>query len=387
MLPTQVYPFRAPAVSYVGLGAVQKAGEEARRLRATQAVVITDPGLVKAGVADEVKSILVKAGIPTEIYSEVETEPSIESVERCFEVVKAGGYDLLVGLGGGSSMDTAKGCSLLSANPGSIRDYFGVDKVQKKGLPTILIATTSGTAAELTPNAIFADKEKQLKAGVVSPLIMADVAIVDPLLTLSVPPYVTAFTGMDALTHAVESYTAIKATHHTDLYALESIRLIAANLRTAVANGSNVEARYYMALGSYLAGFSLTNAGAGAVHAMAYPLGSQYHVPHGVANAVLLPYVLEFNILGDLPKFARIAEAMGEDVIGLSPRAAAERAVEAIRQLSADIGIPQRLRDLGVKQESLAGFVPGTMSATRLIDNNPRRITADDVLAIFQKAW
>lgn len=388
VFPTQIYPFRLPGVIYFGMGAVEKAGDEAVRFKARKPIVICDPGVAKAGIAAQIQKIVgEKVGAAVDVYSDVEPEPRIESLEQCAATIKQGGYDLLIGVGGGSSMDTTKGVSVLAGNPGSIRDYFGIDKVPNKGLPTILIATTAGTGAEISNNAVFLDTEKKLKIGVVTPYCLADVAIVDPVLTLSMPPSVTAATGMDALTHAIESYTAVKATALTEPWSLESIRLIGKSLRTAVTRGSDLQARYDMALGSLLAGIALANASAGAVHALAYPLGGTYRVAHGISNALMMPYVLEYNALSDLGKFAKIAEAMGECVQNLCPREAAMRAVHAVRQLSIDVGIPQRMRDVGVPEEAIEGFVPGAMATTRLMDNNPRKLTEKEVLEIYRKAW
>ncbi len=388
-IPDSVYPFRVPSSQVFGAGAVERVADEAKRLGAKRALVITDPGVAKAGIAGRVRELLEAAGMATGVYDQVEPEPSVASVERALDALQqaGGGYDVLVGVGGGSALDTAKGVSLRSANPGPIQQYFGVELVSNRGLPTILVPTTAGTGSEVTPNAIFDDTERRLKAGIVSPYLFASAAVVDPDLTLGVPPAVTAAAGLDALTHAIESYIAVKATPHTDLYALEAIRLIGANLRTAVARGSDRAARYGQALGSFFAGVSITNAGTGLCHAMAYPLGSAYHVPHGMANALLLPAVLEYNLPSDLPKFARIAEALGEPVAGLSPRAAAERAVEAVRSLSRDVGLPAGLREVGVPEDALAGFVDGTLSAKRLTDNNPRVPTADAVLAAYRASY
>jgi alcohol dehydrogenase len=388
-VPDTVYPFRVPGSQLFGAGAVERIGEEAKRLGAQRALVLTDPGVAKAGIAGRVRDLLEAAGIATGLYDQVEPEPSVASVERA---LRAGlpdgtGYDVLVGVGGGSAMDTAKGVSLRSANPGPIQQYFGVELVPARGLPTIQVPTTAGTGSEITPNAIFDDTERRLKAGIVSTHLFASAAIVDPDLTLGVPPAVTAASGLDALTHAIESYVAVKATPHTDLYALEAIRLIGANLRAAVARGSDRAARYGQALASFYAGISITNAGTGLCHAMAYPLGSAYHVPHGMSNALLLPAVLEYNLPADLAKFARIAEALGEPVAGLSARAAAQAAVEAVRALCRDVGQPSGLRDVGVPEDALAGFVDGALSAKRLTDNNPRQPTPDAVLAIYRASY
>jgi alcohol dehydrogenase len=386
-IPDLVLPFRVPAAQFFGPGAVEKIGDEAKRLGLSRALVVTDPGVARAGIADHVRSLLEAAGVATGVYDQVEPEPSVASVERAVEAAQGEQYDVLIGVGGGSAMDTAKGISIRSANPGPIQQYFGVELVSARGLPMIQIPTTAGTGSEITPNAIFDDTERKLKAGIVTHRLFADVAIVDPDLTVGVPPAVTAASGLDALTHAIESYIAVKATPHTDLYALEAIRLIGANLRAAVARGSDRAARYGQALGSFYAGISITNAGTGLCHAMAYPLGSAYHVPHGMANALLLPAVLEYNMPSDLAKYARIAEALGEPVAGLAPRQAAERAVQAVRSLCLDVGLPAGLREVGVPEDALAGFVDGTLSAARLVDNNPRRPTREAVLEVYRQSY
>jgi alcohol dehydrogenase len=379
--------FRVPQTHVFGVGAIEQIGAEARRLGLQKTLIVTDPGVARAGIAGLVQQLLEAAGFATALYDQAEPEPSVASVERAAAAAMGGGYDGIVGVGGGSALDTAKGVSLRSANDGPIQRYFGVELVPVTGLPTILVPTTAGTGSEVTPNAIFDDTERTLKAGIVSHRLFAQAAIVDPDLTLGAPPAVTAAAGMDALTHAIESYVAIKATPHTDLYALEAIRLVAGNLRTAVARGSDRDARAGQARGSYYAGISITNAGTGLCHAMAYPLGSAYHVPHGMANALLLPAVLEYNLVADLPKMARVAEAMGEPVDGLSDRAAAELAVEAVRQLSRDVGLPGGLREVGVPEAALEGFVEGTLSAQRLITNNPRVPTAEGVLAVYRASY
>ncbi|HEU5318115.1 MAG TPA: iron-containing alcohol dehydrogenase [Chloroflexota bacterium] len=384
--PDAVFPFRVPPTQLFGTGAVEKIGDEAKRLGISRALVVTDPGVAKAGIAERVRELLDAAGVATAVYDGVEPEPSVASVERAVEAAGTE-HDAIVGVGGGSALDTAKGLSLRSANPGPLQRYFGVELVEKSGLPTILVPTTAGTGSEITPNAIFDDTERKLKAGIVSHRLFAQVAIVDPDLTVGVPPHITAASGIDALTHAMESYVAVRATPHTDLYALESIRLIAANLRTAVARGGDRAARYGQALGSFYAGISITNAGTGLCHAMAYPLGSAYHVPHGMANALLLPAVLEYNALGDVPKMARVAEAMGERVDGLSDREAARVGVDAVRQLCADVGLPKGLREVGVPEDALEGFVEGALSAQRLITNNPRVPDAQAVLRIYRESY
>ncbi|MGB9866856.1 MAG: iron-containing alcohol dehydrogenase [Bacillota bacterium] len=380
------YPFVMPGVCYVGVGALKNLGDELKRLGTKRALLVCDPGIVQAGVSEQVVSIMKKEGVEYEIFSQVELEPSTDNVEEAARVVRQGQYDVVVGLGGGSSLDVAKGAAVLATNGGSIRDYVGVEVIPKPGLPTVLIPTTAGTGAEVTLNAIFTFRDEQVKKGVVSRHLRAAVAIVDPELTLSCPPKVTAATGMDALTHAIESYVSIKATPQTDIYALEAIRLIGRSLRRAVALGSDIKVRTDMAWGSFMAGVSLANAGVGAVHALAYPLGGRFHVSHGVANALLLPYVLEFNLIGALEKFCNVAQALGEPVKDKSPREAAQAAVRAVVQLSQDVGIPQRLSQVGVTEKDLEVLADGAIRQTRLLSNNPRVLSKDDIYVIYRKA-
>lgn len=382
-----IYPFRTPELVYLGVGAFAKLGPEARRLGAARALIVTDRGVAGAGIAERARLALEQAGVDAVVYDETKAEPDFENVDQCLETARAAMVDLLVGLGGGSSMDLAKGVAAMMTNSGRLIDYYGTDKLTVPALRVIAIPTTSGTGSEATPNAIFTDHAEKLKKGVVSPYLLPAVAIVDPALTLTTPAHVTAATGMDALTHAVESYTSRKATCQTDLYSFEAIRRIAPNLRTAVFDGSNLPARREMAFASFFAGVAIANAGTGAVHAMAYPLGGQFGVPHGVSNALLMPYVLELNVLGNIQKFAAIAGALGEQTEGLSTREAAQVAVDAIRQLSVDVGIPQRMRDVGVPRDAIGGMASAAIQITRLMDNNPRTLSVEEVRSVYEAAW
>lgn len=382
-----IYPFRTPELVYLGVGALAKLGPEARRLVAARALIVTDRGVAGAGIAERARLALEQAGVDAVVYDETKAEPDFENVDQCLETARAAMVDLLVGLGGGSSMDLAKGVAAMMTNSGRLIDYYGTDKLTVPALRVIAIPTTSGTGSEATPNAIFTDHAEKLKKGVVSHYLLPAVAIVDPALTLTTPAHVTAATGMDALTHAVESYTSRKATYQTDLYSFEAIRRIAPNLRTAVFDGSNLPARREMAFASFFAGVAIANAGTGAVHAMAYPLGGQFGVPHGVSNALLMPYVLELNVLGNIQKFAAIAGALGEQTEGLSTREAAQVAVDAIRQLSVDVGIPQRMRDVGVPRDAIGGMASAAIQITRLMDNNPRTLSVEEVRSVYEAAW
>ncbi len=386
-MQARVFPFRLPAMVLAGVGSVEKIADEVRRLGGARPLLITDMGVRRAGLADRVLGLLSAGDLKGEVFDQVEAEPSFENVDLCLEALRRGNHDLVIGLGGGSAMDVAKATAMLSTNGGDLRDCVGVDRVAQPSLPLIQVPTTAGTGAEVTFNAIFTDRHDHLKKGIVSPHLLAGCAIVDPALTLTTPPGVTAASGMDALTHAIESYTARRATPHTDIYALDAIRLAAAHLRTACYNGSNLEAREGMLMGSFFAGVSLANAGVGAVHALAYPLGGQFGVPHGLANALLLPYVMEANYMADLDRFATVAEAMGAGVALLTRREAAYRVVEETRQLGADVGIPARLRDLEVPRDALEGMATAASAIGRLLDNNPRRLDRAAILRIYEAAW
>lgn len=378
--------FRLPGQIILGAGAAEIVGAEAKRLGATHAFVLSDPNLQKLGVTDRIASSLSAQGVRSTVYTEIEFEPSIQSIAPAAAAARAATYDLVVGLGGGSTLDTAKAVAVLTRNPGQVEGYLGIGLVKQRGVPSVLIPTTGGTGAEITPNALFYVPAARDKKAIVSPHIIPDVALVDPLLTLTVPSPVTAATGLDALSHAVEAYTSLNASPFTDLYALEAIRLIGAHLRTAVANGTDQPAREGMARASMFAGIAIGNAGTNIVHALAYPLQGQHRVTHGVANSLLLPYGMEFNALSNLSKFGSVAEALGEPIHGLSPRAAAALSTEACRLLSLDIGIPQTMREVGIKPEHIEDLVEGAMRMTRLLVNNPRQVRPEDARAIFEKA-
>lgn len=381
-----VHPFVMPGVVYVGTGALDHLGREAARLGFRHSLMVTDPGIVAAGLHRMVIPRLEEAGVRVDLFAEVEPEPSEETVEKAAAAAGQHAYDSVIGLGGGSSLDVAKAVAVLVTNGGSIRDYVGIDKIGKPGLPTVLIPTTAGTGSEATQNAIFTFKADSSKKGVVSRYLTAAVAIVDPELTMSAPPFVTATAGMDALVHAIESYTALRATPHTDIYALEAVRIIGKALRRAVLLGGDKEARSQMVWGSFFAGVALANAGVGAVHALAYPLGGKFRVPHGLANTVMLPYVMEANLPANLEKYLRLASALGQPVEGLSARDAAFSAVEAVRQLIRDIGLPQRLSELGVGETAVPTLVEGAVEQTRLLTNNPRMLARQDIEKIYRSA-
>lgn len=381
-----VAAFRVPGQIIFGVGAARTVGAEAKRLGASHAFVVSDPNLQKLGVTDQIVASLAAQGVRSTVHAEIEFEPSVQSVGPGVAVAREAGCDLVVGLGGGSTLDTAKAVAMLLRHEGEAGDYLGIGLVKHRGAPSILMPTTGGTGAEITPNALFYIPAVREKQAIVSPHIIPEVALVDPEVALTVPTAVTAATGLDALSHAVEAYTSQNASPLTDLYALEAIRLIGVHLRTAVANGNDLEARDGMARASLYAGIAIGNAGTNIVHALAYPLQGQHRITHGIANSLLLPYGMEFNALSNLPKFAAVAEALGEPIAGLSPRTAAARSAEACRLLSQDIGIPQKLREVGIRSEHLGAIAEAAMKITRLLANNPRQVRPEDARAILERA-
>lgn len=377
---------RLPSQVIFGDGSAGGVAGHALRLGAKHTFLVSDRGVKNAGLVDQIFERLGTADLATVSFVDVEAEPSLDIVAPCMEIAREAHCDLVIGLGGGSVLDVAKTVAMLLTNRGAVEDYLGADLVEEESVPTILMPTTSGTGSEITPNALFYVPVKRAKEAIVSPFIVATIAIVDPELTWTVPSTVTAATGIDALCHAIESYTGQNSTPLSELYATEAIRLISENLRQAVFNGSDREARAGMALGSLYAGIAIANSGTNAVHALAYPLQGLQRIPHGIANSLLLPYVMEFNLIGNLQKFARVAEMMGQPTVHLSLRDAAEESARACRQLSEDIGIPQHMRDVGISNHQVNELAAGAMKVTRLLKNNPRPIGIEDVVGIFERA-
>ncbi len=370
----------------MGAGSLNKLSEEVKRLGGKRIMIITDPGIVKSGIIGAIETILDSASISWELFDSVEPDPKYELAVEAAEAVKKAGADSIIGIGGGSSLDIAKVASILTTNSDPVSSYFGIDLVPKAGLPMILIPTTAGTGSEVTPIAILSDHHEKLKKGIVSPYLFPNCAILDCELTVGLPDHVTAATGMDALIHAIESYTSKNATNMTDTLAIEAMSLIFDNIRTAYADGSNLDARAKMLEGSMLAGMAFANAGVTAVHAFAYPIGAEFHIPHGLANSIMLAPVMEFNMLGNLPKFASMAEIFGESIEDLSDRDAAETTVEVIRILAEDLGMTARLSDFGVTEDDIPGLAAGVMKVTRLLANNPRLLKLQDAEEIYRQA-
>ena len=380
--------FRTTPRILMGPGCADQIGPELKALKGKRVLIVTDPGIIQAGLLDRVEPSLKKAGVAVTLFDQVEPDPHIEIVNQALDRLKEEKCDSVIGMGGGSSLDIAKLVAAMAVNPGHISDYFGVDLLVRPGLPLIAVPTTAGTGSEVTPIAILSDQAEHLKKGVVSSHLFPRLALLDPILTLGVPPAVTAFTGMDALIHAIEAYTSVNANSLTDHLAFRAMELTFGNLLTAYARGEDLEARSKMLEGSLLAGMAFANAGVTAVHAFAYPFGGEFHhIAHGLANSVMLPHVLRFNMLGNIPKFADISSAFGLLTDDLTDRQAAEEGLEAIEELMIDLNLPLRLRDLNVPEEAIPGMAQGVMKVTRLLANNPRRITLEDAERIYRSAW
>ena len=322
-----------------GNGVFDQLPDHIGELGGTQPLVVLDKNLSVAGLKERVTDSFKKAGMKGSIFDKVEGEPPLELADEGARAATAGKCDIVLGIGGGSSMDVAKAVAAITANKGQAKDYLGLGNVPGPGLPTIMVPTTAGTGSEVTFTSVFIRKDLNKKEGMNSPYLYPDIALLDPELTLSIPPQVTATTGIDALCHAIESYTSITASPMSEMVSLEAIDLISSNLRTCVHNGSELESRGRMLLGSLYAGLGLAKAGVTAVHSLSYPLGGMYGIPHGLANTLLLPAVMNFNLPGALEKFAVIAEVMGVPTEGLSLNDAAGMAVGAVEDLIDDCGI------------------------------------------------
>ncbi len=381
----QLHIFRTTPRIVMGPGAVNGLGGEVRKLGSARAMIVTDQGIVNAGLLAPVAASLKKERIKYSVFSEVAPDPRHQTVEACLTAMRDFNPTAVIGIGGGSPIDIAKTAAVMFKNQGAIMDYCGIDLVPRPGLPSIMVPTTAGTGSEATPIAILSDDDEKLKKGVVSPYLFPKTALLDPLLTLGLPPAITAATGMDALIHAIESYTSVNATGMTDMLAARAIELIGENLRTAYAHGKNIDARAAMLEGSLLAGIAFANAGVTAVHAFAYPIGAQFHIPHGVANTLMLAEVMRFNLVGNVQKFADIALLLGEPVEDLSDREAAEAAVDAIEVLAEDLQAPSTLGEFGITEDHIDDLAEGVMKVTRLLANNPRLLTKKDAVEIYRR--
>jgi alcohol dehydrogenase class IV len=381
--------FSIPSVLIFGSGASAQVGEECRGLGVRRGLIVTDEVLLKLGVLDNIKQALKQAKIQFAIYSGVFTEPTVEFVQEGLKSYRENGCDFLLAVGGGSAIDTAKAISVMVTNTGAIEDYQGANKIKEKGAPLIAIPTTAGTGSEVTQVTIITDTKRDIKMLIASPFLIPQQAIVDPLLTLSMPRGLTAATGIDALTHAVEAYVSVKAQPMSDIFALSAIELISGSLRQAWSNGNNREARGKTMLGALQAGIAFSNSSVALVHGMSRPIGAYFHVAHGVSNAALLSVVTEFSLMGNPERYARIAQAMGENIEGLTVLEAADLAAESITGLVEDIEIPS-LPELGVDKEKLDKLAPQMAEdaiASGSPANNPRQATKEEIVELYKLAY
>ncbi|ASK88273.1 iron-containing alcohol dehydrogenase [Sphingorhabdus sp. SMR4y] len=381
--------FQTVPVLHFGEGCLAELPRQIAALRASRPMIVTDKGIVNAGLIVPVEKTLSEAGFDVAIFDAVVADPPEAIVLQAVEAAKTAGADIVIGLGGGSSLDTAKVVAALAVDGAQpLAEIYGIGLLERKGLPTILIPTTSGTGSEVTAISILTTGETT-KAGIISPHLYADVALLDPALTVGLPASVTAATGIDAMVHAVESYTSRNGKNPvSDMLAIEALKLLTANIETACSDGKNMQAREAMLRGSMLAGQAFANSPVGAIHALAYPLGGIYHIPHGLSNALVMPYVMQFNLEAAAPLYAELADALGlprgsEN----SSEARAQQLIDYLEALAVKVEAPRKLREIGIAQEATTELAEAAMLQGRLLDNNPREVTLADAQKIYDAAW
>ncbi|MGL5039564.1 MAG: L-threonine dehydrogenase [Aeromonas sp.] len=379
------FKFYIPAINLMGAGCLQEAAADIKGYGYRNALIVTDKILNQIGVVAKLTTLLAEQGIASVVFDETKPNPTMHNVEAGLAMIKAHHCDCVISLGGGSPHDCAKGIALVAANGGSIQDYEGVDRSAKPQLPLIAINTTAGTASEMTRFCIITDETRHVKMAIIDKHVTPLMSVNDPELMLAKPAGLTAATGMDALTHAIEAYVSTIATPVTDASAVMAIELIAKHLRTAVNHGDDLHAREQMAYAQFLAGMAFNNASLGYVHAMAHQLGGFYDLPHGVCNAILLPHVQTYNAKISAPRLKEVARHMGVDVSAMTDEQGAAAAITAIKQLARDVNIPAGLELLGVKADDF-----DTLASNALKDacgfTNPKQASHDEIVAIFRAA-
>lgn len=381
------FSFQFPGKVIFGDGALQELPAVIREIRSRHPLLVSGITLSKTPVMEMARYVLDSSGIRYGVFDRVEPEPPVESVAEAAIFARNNGHDLMIGLGGGSTMDFTKVASVMAMGEMDIMELVGRDKVPGKGLPTVMLPTTSGSGSEVSPVAIFTFSEEKVKKGVVSPFLIPDAAIVDPELTWSVPGRVTADTGMDAMVHAVESFLSVNSNPFSEALSLEALKNIACSLERAFRDGQDAEARRRMSLGSLLAGMAFAMAGTAAVHALAYPLGGEFHIPHGTANTVMLRPVMEFNMDCCEGKIALLARAVTEDRRGHSEMEESRAFIDWMTETALRTGVVTRLRDLGIPASAIPGMADAASGETRLLSNNPKPLDRSDIETIYRKAW
>ncbi len=380
-----IYTYLNPRVALMGAGCVKRIGKQAKELGGNKALIVSGKSRHGEELAEDIRKIIENSGLKAAIFAGAEPNPTDNSIMEGAKVYKKEKCDMIVAVGGGSPMDCAKAIGIVVKNGRRINDYEGVGKVTKGIPPLITVNTTAGTGSEMTRVTIITDTKRHIKMAIVDSHITPDVAVNDPELMVSMPPELTAATGMDALTHAVEAYVSTMATPTTDAAAIKAIELISKYLRKAVVNGEDVRTRDMMAHAEYLAGIAFNNASLGYVHSMAHQLGGFYNLPHGICNAILLPYVEMYNKQVCFERFANIAKSMGENIDGLSPEEAADKAIGAIKKLADEIGIPSGLKELGAREEDFELLAENAMKDHCRL-TNPRNFSKEDIIEIYRKA-
>lgn len=374
-----------PMLNLIGRGSIKEIGKEAKILHGSCAFIVASVGAVGESQAAEIAELLREEGIRSVCYCEAVPNPTVSVVERGVAKYGECSCDLIVAVGGGSAIDTAKGIGLLAANGGHIRDYDGTNKSERAMAPFIAVSTTAGSGSEVTQFAVISDDEDHSKFTIVDWHMTPNVSVNDPEMMISMPPSLTAATGMDALTHAIESYVSIGATSVTDAKAYKAVQLIGENLVTAVREGTNIDAREHMCYASFLAATAFNNAGLGLTHGMSHPLGGMYNLPHGLCNALLLPHIVHFNLDQASDKFSELAVAMGAGKEWRSGRENGESLVRALFNLSREIGLPSGLAEIGVKEKDLPVLAEEAM-AEAIGRTNPRPYSAQQVLELYKAA-
>lgn len=383
----KVGEFYAPGKIIFGPGGLSQVGAEAKRLGSKVLIVLGKSAMKKSGALDRLTHLLIENNLEYTIYDNIPSDPTVEIVDTGTNLARKENCNLVIALGGGSVLDTGKAISAMVTNEGSVADYQEIEgkgrKFKTKPIPFIAIPTTSGTGSEATKNAVITNTEFSLKKSIRDPWLIPEVALVDPELTLSLPPHITADCGGDALTQCIESYLGKKSQEITDALALHAIGLIGKSLVKAVKDGKNLEARKDMAMAALLSGLCLSNSGLGAVHALSHPLGVYYKIPHGLSCAVLLPYVMEYNLPVVTKKLAKIAQSLGEDISLLSETEAAQRAVERIKEILSQAGIKSNLSEWEIKEEDFSQLIKGAKGGS--LNNNPRDTSDEDLIELLYK--
>lgn len=376
--------FVAPEIIF-GLGAISQAGESVQRLGARKPFVVTDKGVIKARWVEKALFYLDQAGLEYEVWSDLTTNPKDIEVQLGVKKYISSGCDAVMAIGGGSPIDVAKAIAVIATNGGVIQDYEGINKITKPLPPMVILPTTAGSGSEVSQFAIIVDRKRKVKMTIISKSLVPDIAIVDPVMLQTKDARLTAATGMDALSHAVESYVSLAATPLSDIFALNAIKLVAGNLAASVACSTNMQAKEAMAMASLQAGLAFSNAILGITHAMTHQVDGLLDSHHGETNAILLPYAMEYNLIANADRFCNIAEALGEDITGLTRWKAAEKAVKGVRRLVKNIGLAKRLSDIGLSESVIEKLAQNALKDACLI-TNPRDTNLKDIINLYRKA-